>query len=104
MTEIIEAGENLFIALGFPSHEAEVLQLRADLMAKLRLWIRDNELTQEEAAERLGITQSRVSNLVCGHWKKFSLDMLLALAIKAGLQFTIELDWAAGLGAGNFRP
>ena len=95
MTEIIEAGENLFIALGFPPHEAEVLQMRADLMAKLRLWIRDNGLTQEEAAERLGITQSRVSNLVRGHWKKFSLDMLLTLAIKAGLQFKIELDWAA---------
>ncbi|MEI6545259.1 MAG: XRE family transcriptional regulator [Methylococcales bacterium] len=95
MTEIIEAGENLFIALGFPPHEAEVLQMRADLMAKLRLWIIDNNLTQEEASERLGITQSRVSNLVRGHWKKFSLDMLLTLAIKAGLQFKIELDWAA---------
>lgn len=95
MTEIVEAGENLFLALGFPPHEAEVLQMRADLMAKLRLWIRDSGLTQEEAAERLGITQSRVSNLVRGHWKKFSLDMLLTLAIKAGLQFKIELDWAA---------
>ena len=95
MTEMIEAGENLFIALGFPPHEAEVLQMRADLMAKLRLWIIDNDLTQEEASERLGITQSRVSNLVRGHWKKFSLDMLLTLAIKAGLQFKIELDWAA---------
>ncbi|MEY3881806.1 MAG: hypothetical protein RIQ94_2602 [Pseudomonadota bacterium] len=95
MTDIIEADENLFLALGFPPHEAEVLQMRADLMAKLRLWIRDSELTQEEAAERFGITQSRVSNLVRGQWKKFSLDMLLTLAAKAGLQFKIELDWAA---------
>lgn len=95
MTEIIEAGENLFIALGFPPHEAEVLQIRANLMAKLRLWIIEKDLTQEEVAERLGITQSRVSNLVRGQWKKFSLDMLLSLAIKAGLQFKIELDWAA---------
>ena len=95
MTEIIEAGENLFIALGFPPHEAEVLQMRADLMAKLRVWIFDNNLTQEEASERLGITQSRVSNLVRGHWKTFSLDMLLTLALKAGLQFNIKLDWEA---------
>jgi len=95
MTEIIEAGENLFIVLGFPPHEAEVLQIRANLMAKLRLWIIEKDLTQEEVAERLGITQSRVSNLVRGQWKKFSLDMLLSLAIKAGLQFKIELDWAA---------
>ena len=77
MTDIIEADENLFLALGFPPHEAEILQMRADLMGKLRLWIRDSGLTQEEAAERLGITQSRVSNLVRGQWKKFSLDMLL---------------------------
>jgi predicted XRE-type DNA-binding protein len=95
MTDIIEADENLFLALGFPPHEAEILQMRADLMGKLRLWIRDSGLTQEEAAERLGITQSRVSNLVRGQWKKFSLDMLLTLAAKAGLQFKIELDWAA---------
>ena len=95
MTDIIEADENLFLALGFPPHEAEILQMRADLMGKLRLWIRDSGLTQEEAAERLGITQSRVSNLVRGQWKKFSLDLLLTLAAKAGLQFKIELDWAA---------
>lgn len=95
MTEIIQAGENLFIALGFTPHEAEVLKMRADLMAKLRIWIIENELTQEEVAVSLGITQSRVSNLVRGHWKKFSLDMLLTLAIKAGFQFKIELDWAA---------
>ena len=95
MTDIIEADVNLFLALGFPPHEAEILQMRADLMGKLRLWIRDSGLTQEEAAERLGITQSRVSNLVRGQWKKFSLDMLLTLAAKAGLQFKIELDWAA---------
>ena len=95
MTDIVEAGENLFLALGFPPHEAEVLQLRADLMGRLRLWIKESGLTQAEAAEKLGITQARVSNLVRGHWKKFSLDMLLTLAIKAGLQFKIELDWAA---------
>ena len=64
-------------------------------MGRLRLWIKDSGLTQAEAAEKLGITQARVSNLVRGHWKKFSLDMLLTLAVKAGLQFKIELDWAA---------
>jgi hypothetical protein len=63
MTEIVKAGENLFLALGFPPHEAEILQLRAELMGHLRLWIQDNELTQSDAAERLGITQARVSDL-----------------------------------------
>ena len=95
MTEIVKAGENLFLALGFPPHEAEILQLRAELMGHLRLWIQDNELTQSEAAERLGITQARVSDLVRGKWKKFSLDMLLTLAARVGMHVRLELDRAA---------
>lgn len=95
MTEIVKAGENLFLALGFPPHEAEILQLRAELMGHLRLWIQDNELTQSDAAERLGITQARVSDLVRGKWKKFSLDMLLTLAAKVGMHVRLELDRAA---------
>ena len=95
MTEIVKAGENLFLALGFPPHEAEILQLRAELMGHLRLWIQDNELTQSDAAERLGITQARVSDLVRGKWKKFSLDMLLTLAAKVGMHVRLELDQAA---------
>ena len=36
MTEIVKAGENLFLALGFPPHEAEILQLRAELIGQLQ--------------------------------------------------------------------
>lgn len=95
MTDIVKAGENIFLALGFPPHEAEILQLRAELMGQLRLWIQDNGLTQTDAAERLGITQARVSDLVRGKWKKFSLDMLLTLAAKAGMRVRLEWERAA---------
>ncbi|WP_394753873.1 helix-turn-helix domain-containing protein [Crenothrix sp.] len=95
MTEIVKADENIFLELGFPAHEAEVLQLRADLMARLRVWIKDSQFTQAEVAKHLGITQTRVSNLVSGQWKKFSVDMLLTLAIKAGIHIHIEIDNAA---------
>ncbi len=95
MTEIVKAGENLFLALGFLPHEAEILQLRAELMGQLRLWIQDNELTQADAAERLGITQAQVSDLVRGKWKKFTLDKLLTLAVKVGMHIRLELDRAA---------
>jgi len=37
-----------------------------------------------QAAERLGIGQSRVSDLVRGKRDKFSLDMLVTLATRAG--------------------
>ena len=95
MIDVVKTEDNLFMALGFPPHEAEILQMRADLMNRLVLWIQDKGLTQTEAAEKLGVTQARISDLVRGHWKKFSLDMLLTLAARAELKFKIELDWAA---------
>jgi len=95
MNDTVKAGENLFLALGFSPHEAEILQLRADLMARLRLWIIDKKLTQAQAAEQLGVTQARVSDLMRGKWKKFSLDMLLTLAAKMGMHVKIVLDQAA---------
>jgi plasmid maintenance system antidote protein VapI len=42
-------------------------------------------------AERLGITQSRVSDLVRGKWEKFSLEMLIVLEARAGRTITLEL-------------
>ncbi|MEQ1488718.1 MAG: XRE family transcriptional regulator, partial [Methylotenera sp.] len=71
MTDTIKASDNLFLELGFQEHEAEILQLRADLMTRLRLWIADNNLTQEQAAVQLGVSQARISDLVRGKWKKF---------------------------------
>ena len=56
----------------------------AELMGDLREFIRDSKLTQTAAALRLGISQSRVSDLVRGKWEKFSLEMLITLAARAG--------------------
>ena len=47
--------------------------------------------TQAEAARRLGITQPRVSRLIKGRWQDFSLDMLLTLAARAGLEPQLRL-------------
>ncbi len=91
MTTVVKAEENLFLALGFPPHEAEVLKLRAQLMAELRLWIEASSMTQSEIAERLGVSQGRVSDLVRGKWQKFSLDMLVQLAAKLGLKVELKL-------------
>jgi predicted XRE-type DNA-binding protein len=50
-------------------------------------------LSQAEAAQVLGISQSRVSNLIRGKFEKFSLDMLITLATRAGKK--VELKMAA---------
>jgi len=90
-TRITESSGNVFLDLGFPPEEAALLAMRADLMAKLRLTINENGWTQAEAAKVLGIAQSRVSDLVRGKWERFSLDMLITLASRAGLHPRLEL-------------
>ena len=88
---ITESSGNVFLDLGFPPDEAALLAMRADLMAKLRLTIDEKGWTQAEAAKVLGIAQSRVSDLVRGKWERFSLDMLITLASRAGLRPRLEL-------------
>lgn len=48
----------------------------------------DRDLTQAEAARILGVTQPRVSDLVCGKIDLFSIDMLVNMLAKIGLQVT----------------
>ncbi len=79
-----KSGGNVFVDLGFSKEEAAVLAMRAELMARLRSVIDERGWTQQEAAKRLGIGQSRVSDLVRGKWEKFSLDMLVTLAARVG--------------------
>ena len=82
---------NVFLDLGFDPAEAAVLEMRANLMSDLRLYIEKEGLTQIEAAKRLGIAQSRVSDLVRGKWDKFSLEMLITLEARIGRTVTVEL-------------
>jgi predicted XRE-type DNA-binding protein len=59
-------------------------------MGDLRLYIEKQKLTQTQAAKRLGIAQSRVSDLVRGKWDKFSLEMLITLEVRLGRTFRVE--------------
>ena len=88
---VAESSGNIFIDLGFPPEEAAILAMRSELMAKLRLTIEQRGWTQAQAAEVLRVSQARVSDLVRGKWEKFSLDMLLTLATRAGLHPRLEL-------------
>lgn len=81
---------NVFVDLGFDPAEAAVLQMRAHLMSDLRLYIEKQKLTQAQAAKRLGIAQSRVSDLVRGKWDKFSLEMLMTLEARLGRTVRVE--------------
>ena len=88
---ILDSSSNVFIDLGFTPDEAAVLQMRADLMVDLRKFIKAKKLTQAKAAIILGISQSRVSDLIRGKWDRFSLEMLITLATRAGMRVSLKV-------------
>jgi predicted XRE-type DNA-binding protein len=87
---MIESSGNVFTDLGFEPGEAAILQMRAKLMNDLRARIQSSGMTQVEAAQVLGVGQSRVSDLMRGKWEKFSLEMLITLEARMGQQLILE--------------
>lgn len=87
---VVSSSGNVFIDLGYSPEEAAILQMRADLIADLRKFIKTKRLTQAKAAELFGVSQSRVSDLSRGKWERFSLEMLLTLATRAGMRITLK--------------
>lgn len=83
--------DNVFEDLDFKTEEAANLKIRADLMLDLRQYIQEHGWTQEQAAVFLGETQPRISNLMNGEISRFSVDKLLNLIDRAGLQVRAEV-------------
>jgi predicted XRE-type DNA-binding protein len=71
--------------------EAENMKLRAVLMAALEQHITRTGLTQVQAAEVMGVTQPRVSNLMQGKINLFALDALVNMASAVGLQVEMRV-------------
>lgn len=89
--EVNRGSENVFEDLGFNAEEASNLKIRTDLMLDLRKYIEERGWTQEQAAAFFGETQPRISNLINGEISRFSIDKLLNMLGRAGMQVRVEV-------------
>jgi len=93
---IIEKGSgNVFADLGFPPEEAQNLILRAELINQIEDYVASSGMTQQQSANKLGITQPRLNLLLKGKINEFSIDALVNMAAKAGMQIEIKVKRAA---------
>lgn len=83
------ASSNVFEQLGFSAEEAENLKVRSSLMTQLTKLIADRGMTQEQAAQMLGVTQPRISDLKRGKIERFSIDMLILMLTAAGAEVKV---------------
>ena len=88
---ITPSSGNVFADVGFDEAEAQLLALRADVMLRLHAEIKARNLTQVQASKLLGVSQSRVSDLMRGKSEKFSLDTLVLFATKLGISARLQL-------------
>lgn len=87
-TEFEESSGNIFADLGFPDAE-ERLQ-KAELSYEIYKAISSRGLTQRKAAEILGIDQPKVSAIIRGNLKGFSLERLMGLLRKMGVEYRLS--------------
>jgi predicted XRE-type DNA-binding protein len=92
----VETFDSVFDALADTPAEAANMTARAELLLAIRervkAWQAQGVLTQQEAAQRLGVTRPRLNDLMRGKLDKFSLDTLVNIATAAGFRLRIELE------------
>jgi predicted XRE-type DNA-binding protein len=86
--------ESVWDALADTPEQAANLHARADLMRQIAELIAANGWKQVEAAERCGVTQPRINDLLRGRVSRFSLDALVNIATALGRRVHLELDAA----------
>jgi predicted XRE-type DNA-binding protein len=96
ITHRTPADGNIFADLGFSPDEAARLLAEADqaidekralkqvLMTEIVGWINTQNLKQAQAAEILGISRPRVSDVVNQKTPKFTVDSLVDMVLRTG--------------------
>ena len=94
-THVTPADGNIFADLGVPDAENE--KLRLVLLASLREWFKESGMTQQEAANSMGIKQPVLNDALNGRFHKFTIDRLVRMLASVGLHvnITISTDQAA---------
>ena len=92
LPEVIQGSSNVFEDLGFAPEEALNLKIRADLMLNIRRFIQSQGWTQKQAALFFGETQPRISDLMNGDIERFSIDKLVVMLAKAGMDMKFEVN------------
>jgi len=98
--EVTEGSANVFADLGLP--DADALLAKAELARQVADAIRGRKLTQQRAAELMGVSQPRVSDLLRGRLDKFSFDTLVEFLTRLRLDVTI-LVTSADADRGRLR-
>lgn len=87
--ELRRSSGNVFADLGLP--DAEKLKIKTGLAVEIRKAMRALGLTQQEAAKRMGISQSKVSGMMRGDFTNLSERKLMDCLNRLGYDIEIKV-------------
>ena len=70
---------------------SNAMKLRETLVIRARQYINDQSMTQAAAAQAMGVSQPRISDLMRGKSEKFSLDMLVTMLERVDIKVAITV-------------
>jgi predicted XRE-type DNA-binding protein len=82
---------NVWDAVADTPEQAANLRMRAELMHQIEEIIRAEGWKQAAAAQRCGVTQPRINDLLRGRVSRFSLDALVNIATALGRRVSFTL-------------
>jgi predicted XRE-type DNA-binding protein len=87
--EVQRGSGNVFADLGLP--DADKLKIKTGLVIEIRKAMQRLELTQQEAAKRMGITQPKVSDMMRGDFTNLSERKLMDCLNRLGYDIEIKV-------------
>lgn len=89
INHITPADGNIFEDLGLP--EAENLKIRAELMRSIKTAFEASGLTQKAYAEKLGVSQPALNDVLKGKVGKCTIDRLVIMLNAIGKHVTLKV-------------
>lgn len=90
----VESFASVWDAIADTPEQAANLRARSELMRQITAIVKESNWTQTEAAQRCGVTQPRMNDLLRGRVSRFSLDALVNIATAMGREVRFELQTA----------
>jgi predicted XRE-type DNA-binding protein len=81
--------------------DAEMLQLKSDLIVSLHRAIKAKSMTQQQAAKAIGMSQPKISRLLAGKFVEVSVDRLFRALTDLGVDIDIVIGKSRSDGAGR---
>jgi predicted XRE-type DNA-binding protein len=88
--QVIDSSGNIFADLGLPCSESDMLKVH--IAHAITVTLQKRGLTQVQAAEKIGTDQAKISAIIRGRLKNFTVERLLTFLLHLGRDVNVRIS------------